>query len=122
MTMPRPRKDDALTAENVLGRMRPGDTYQANQIAAKFHLSTAEIRPLLADMVSTGQLELSKANIKSIGFRRPRTDVLSVSVGEVVVTSIAGPRVTTPMVGSLNGYESEIARRVSLCMLARGAR
>lgn len=120
--MPRPRKDDALTPENVLGRMRPGDTYQANQIAAKFHLATVDIRPLLAEMVKAGQLELSKANIKSIGFRRPRTDLPTAVAGELVVTSVAGPRVTAPMVGNLSGYDSEIARRVSLCMLARGAR
>jgi hypothetical protein len=51
-----------------------------------------------------------------------RSDVPTVSgTGEVVVTSVAGPRVTTPMVGNLNGYEAEIARRVQLCMLARGA-
>lgn len=122
MTIPRPRKDDALTPENVLGRMRPGDTYQANQIAAKFHLATVDIRPMLADMVKSGQLELSHANIKSIGFRRPRTDVPAADVGEVVMTSVAGPRMAAPMVGNLSGYDSEIARRVSLCMLARGVR
>jgi hypothetical protein len=122
MTMPRPRKDDALTPENILGRMRPGDTYQANQIAAKFHLATVDIRPMLAEMVKAGQLELSKANIKSIGFRRPRTDVPATDVGELVVTSVAGPRVGSPLVGNLSGYDSEIARRTALCMLARGAR
>jgi hypothetical protein len=120
MTMPRPRKDDALTPENILNRMRPGDTYQANQIAAKFHLATADIRPLLAEMVSAGQLELSKANIKSIGFRRPRTDAPAPDVGEVVVTSVAGPRVGSPLIGNLSGYDAEIQRRVILCMLTRG--
>jgi hypothetical protein len=121
MTMSRPRKDDALTPENVLNRMRPGDTYQANQIAAKFHLSAAEIRPLLNEMVAAGQIELSKANVKSIGFRRPRTDAPAAAAPEVA-TSIAGQRIATPMVGEFSGWEAEVARHRDLCMMVRRSR
>jgi hypothetical protein len=121
MTMARRRRDDPLTVENVLARMRPGDTYQANQIATKFHLSAAEIRPLLNEMVAAGQIELSKANVKSIGFRRPRTDG-SVADAPEVATSVAGPRIATPMVGEFSGWEAEVARRRDLCMMVRRSR
>ena len=119
--MPRPRIDDTLNAENILTRMRPGDTYQANQIATKFHVSTAEIRVILDQMVAANQIELSKANVKSIGFRRPRTDAPAAAAPEVA-TSVAGPRIATPMIGEFSGWEAEVARRRDLCMMVRRSR
>ncbi|EIF30915.1 hypothetical protein BCh11DRAFT_06427 [Burkholderia sp. Ch1-1] len=122
IAMARPHNDNSLTLDNVLSRMVPGKTYPAHVIAAKFHVPTAEIRPVLTRLVESKQVELSKAVPKALGFRRPKGTAVAVDapVPEKLETSIATPHQHVRLNGQLSGYDSEIARRVALCMLVRG--
>lgn len=119
--MARRHNDNSLTLDNVLSRMEPGKTYPAHVIAAKFHVPSAEIRPLLTRLVESKQLELSKAVPKALGFRRPKVADVAVDAPAPakLETSIATPPQHIRLSGQLLGYDSEIARRVALCMLAR---
>lgn len=125
--MSRPRKDDELTADNLLSRMTTGVFYQANQLAVKFHLSTAEVRPMLDQMVADGLLV--KGNVgtsKHIGFksavvRNPESVPKPDTIVDGVLLTVAAPPGPPDLTGVLSGYESQFARRMQLCMLARGA-
>ncbi|CAG4887724.1 hypothetical protein [Paraburkholderia saeva] len=119
--MSRPRIYEGLTLDNVLARMVPGRTYAAHVIAAKFHTSTKDMRPLLDKLVASGDVELSHAQPKTLGFRRPRAAEADVKP-VVVETGIATPPVLVRLSGELKGYDGEIARRMALCMLVRGVR
>lgn len=119
--MNRPRLNDSLAPDNVLSRMVPGKTYGAYALAAKFHVPTAKIRPVLEKMVDVGTLELNAAQPGMLGFRRAKETVKPIEQ-EQVLTTIATPPVLVRLTGTLTGYDNEIARRVALCMLARGTR
>lgn len=118
MHMNRPRLNDSLAPDNVLSRMVPGKTYGAYALAAKFHVRTAKIRPVLDRMITLGMLELSSSQPGTIGFRRSRELAQPVEQ-EPVVTTVATPPVLVRLEGTLTGYDNDIARRVALCMLAR---
>lgn len=118
--MNRPRSNNSLAPDNVLSRMLPGKTYGAYVLAAKFHVPTARIWPVLDLMVTRGMLEMGAAQPGTIGFRRAKE--APAFEQEQVLTSIATPPVLVTLKGTLTGYDSEIARRVELCMLARGTR
>jgi hypothetical protein len=119
--MARPHNDNSLTLDNVLSRMEPGKTYPAHIIAAKFHVPTAEIRPLLDRLVKVGDIELSKAIPKALGFKRPKGAIVAADAQppEKLETSIATQRQHTRLDGELTGYDTEINRRMALCMMAR---
>lgn len=119
--MARRHNDNSLTLDNVLSRMEPGKTYPAHVIAAKFHVPSAEIRPLLTRLVESKQLELSKAVPKALGFRRPKVADVAVDVPAAVKleTSIATPRQHIRLDGELADYGTEINRRWALCMMVR---
>lgn len=113
--MVRPRLDNSLTRDNVLRRMVPGQIYTAYALAAKFHVPTAQIRPVLEDLTSTKDLELAPA--KQLGFVRP-TDRPQ-PVPEIKL-SVATAPVHVRLDGELRGYDAEIRTRMALCMIARG--
>lgn len=119
--MARPHNDNSLTLDNVLSRMEPGKTYPAHVIAAKFHVPTAEIRPVLERLLNVGDVELSKAVPKALGFRRPKGAIVAADAlpPAKLETSIATQRQHIRLDGELAGYGNEIARRVALCMLVR---
>jgi hypothetical protein len=119
--MNRPRLNDSLAPDNVLSRMIPGKTYGAYALAAKFHVPTAKIRPVLEKMVKAGTLELSTAQPGTLGFRRAK-EAAQPAEQAPVTTSVATPPVLIRLSGTLSGYESEIAQRIALCMLTRGGR
>lgn len=123
----RPRKNPDMTPENLLSRMADGTTYQATQLAAKFYVSTAEIRPLINAMVTAGQLLVGRADATHIGFKKPVAieppvaPVVAVVVDDMTLT-IALRMGPPDLKSTMTGYDAEIARRQQLCMLARGAR
>lgn len=116
--MNRPRLNDSLAPDNVLSRMVPGKTYGAYALAAKFHVPTAKIRPVLEKMVTIGTLELSAAQPGTLGFRRAKETAQQAEPQTVVTTMATAPQLVR-LDGTLTGYDNEIARRVALCMLVR---
>lgn len=120
--MARPHNDNSLTLDNVLSRMVPGKTYAAHIVAAKFHVPTSKIRPLLQQLLERGDVELSRSLPKALGFKRPRGAVVEAEQPVEVETSIATQPVHIRLDGQLTGYGSEIAQRIALCMLVRGTR
>jgi hypothetical protein len=118
MQMNRPRLNDSLAPDNVLSRMVPGKTYGAYALAAKFHVRTAKMRPVLEKMISGGMLELSTSQPGTVGFRRAKETAQPIEQ-EPVLTTVATPPVLVRLDGTLTGYDNEIARRVALCMLVR---
>lgn len=116
--MNRPRLNDSLAPDNVLSRMIPGKTYGAYALAAKFHVRTAVIRPVLEQMVERGDLEISSAQPGTIGFRRSKA-TLAPAAEPAFETSIATQPRPVRLDGELRGYDTELAQRVALCMLAR---
>lgn len=110
--------NDSLAPDNVLSRMVPGKTYGAYALAAKFHVPTAKIRPVLELLVQGGKLELSHSLSKVLGFRRPQTEDVPVEC-VVVLTSIATPPMHVRLDGELTGYDAEFRRRAELCMMVR---
>lgn len=116
--MNRPRLNDSLAPDNVLSRMLPGKTYGAYALAAKFHVRTATIRPVLEQMVERGQLELSSAQPGTLGFRRSKASLEAAEV-PTIATSVATPLQQVRLDGELRGYDNEFAQRMALCMLAR---
>lgn len=116
--MNRPRLNDSLAPDNVLSRMLPGKTYGAYALAAKFHVRTAIIRPVLEQMVERGQLELSSAQPGTVGFRRSKA-TLEPADAPTIATSVATPLKHVQFNEELKGYSTEIAQRIALCMLAR---
>lgn len=121
--MGRPHNDNSLTLDNVLSRMVPGKTYAAHIVAAKFHVPTSKIRPLLEQLLKRGDVELSRALPKALGFRRPRGAAVVEEAQPVKLeTSIATQPMHVRLDGQLTGYDTEIAQRIALCMLVRGVR
>lgn len=116
--MNRPRLNDSLAPDNVLSRMVPGKTYGAYALAAKFHVCTAKMRPVLEKMITLGMLEISNAQPGTLGFRRAKEIAQPVSQ-EQIETTVATQPVLVRLEGTLTGYDNEIARRVALCMLVR---
>jgi hypothetical protein len=118
--MNRPRLNDSLAPDNVLSRMVPGKTYGAYALAAKFHVRTAKMRPVLEKMITLGMLETT-SQPGALGFRRAKEIVQPVDQ-EPMQTTIATPPVLVRLEGTLTGYDNEIAQRMALCMLVRGGR
>lgn len=116
--MNRPRLNDSLAPDNVLSRMVPGKTYGAYALAAKFHVRTAKMRPVLEKMITLGMLELSTSQPGTVGFRRAKEIVPPVSQ-EPIQTTVATQPMLVRLDGVLTGYDTEIARRMALCMLVR---
>lgn len=116
--MNRPRLNDSLAPDNVLSRMIPGKTYGAYALAAKFHVRTATIRPVLEQMVERGQLELNSARVGTVGFRRSEV-ALNKPEAPPIATSVATRPEPVRLDGELTGYDKEFAQRIALCMLAR---
>jgi hypothetical protein len=107
------RKPRPLNAEKLLERMKVGKTYHAYQLAAKFNLSSLEIKPLLDSLIGRGELEVGQLEELAGGYRRPHPGTASES-------ATALPRTFTAPHGELTGYEAEFARRVALCLSVRG--
>lgn len=121
--MGRPHNDNSLTCDNVLSRMEPGKTYPAHVMASKFHVPTVQIRPVLEQLLARGDVELSRALPKALGFRKPRgAAVVEEAQPAKLETSIATQPMHIRLDGQLTGYEAEIAQRRALCMLVRGVR
>jgi hypothetical protein len=110
-----------LTPENFLARMVLGQKYSSYQLAAKYRVSTDDVRPLIAQLVRNGEIKVEHAARNLLYFRPDGEKVLP-------VVDLDGPfaiptrPVTVLLTGQLVGYQAEIARRTSLCMLARGGR
>lgn len=115
--MNRPRLNDSLAPDNVLSRMVPGKIYGAYALAAKFHVRTAKMRPVLEKMITLGMLETT-SQPGVLGFRRAKEIAQPVSQ-EQIETTVATQPVLVRLEGTLTGYDNEIARRVALCMLVR---
>lgn len=118
------------TPERILATMAPVQLYAAYAIAAKLGVGAADIKGMLAKMVEQGSLTKTKQPSKKYPqFMLPGTEAAAPErIGkekrdaEIDPTTIAAPRTWAVPTGQLSGYEAEIARRQSLCMLARGAR
>lgn len=118
--MSRPRLDNSLTRDNVLSRMVAGKTYTASALAAKFHVPTVRIRPLIEQLMSDGDIETAPAPEKQIGFVRS-TSRAAIETAPVVQPSVATPPIHIRLDGAeLKGYDSEIRTRMALCMMVRG--
>lgn len=118
------------TPKRILDAMKPGQYYAAYAIAAKLGVGAAEIKEMLNTMVALGVLSrVRRPCCKVSQFILPGTEAASPMLiekekraAEVDPDTIAKPRSVNVFAGQLTGYESEIARRQSLCMLVRGAR
>ncbi|WP_257829207.1 hypothetical protein [Burkholderia glumae] len=106
-----------LNLANIFTRMIPGKTYPAYVIAAKFKVQTRSVRPLLDAMVQTGEIELSKALPKTLGFRRPGEAPKHIE--PVYETTVAGPPSPPDLTSTLTGYEAALRRQFELSKLSR---
>ncbi|MDR8394989.1 hypothetical protein NE850_01450 [Paraburkholderia sp. USG1] len=118
------------TPARILAAMQPGQYYAAYAIAAKLGVGAADIKHMLETMVGLGVLSrvkrpCSKVSQFIIAGTKPAEPPPAKQKHpgtEVDPTTIAAPRTYSVLTGQLTDYEAEIARRQSLCMLARGAR
>lgn len=125
MSEPRRCSTD-LSLDNILSRMLPGRTYPAHVMAAKFKVSAPEIRVYLDQLVARGDVVLSNAIPKVLGFKRPgeapepapAKKQATVDLG----TTIAAPRAAPPLSGELSGYGVGMTQHRALCMTLRAAR
>ncbi|MBY4752289.1 hypothetical protein [Burkholderia dolosa] len=117
--MGRIRLSRELSADNMFARMKPGRTYSAYMIAAKFNVPTKTVRPFLDELIKRGSIEYSHAVAKTLGFRRPGPMPEKEQAPRVADTSIAAPPAPPNLNSTLTGYEREIRGWVELCMLAR---
>ncbi|HKT63469.1 MAG TPA: hypothetical protein VJR91_07815 [Burkholderia sp.] len=108
-----------LSADNVFARMKPGRTYSAYMIAAKFHVPTKAVRPFLNELITRGSIKYSHALAKTLGFRRPGQLPEKEAPVPALDTSIAAPPIAPNLNSTLTGYEREIRGRVELCMMTR---
>lgn len=110
------------TEHDVIARLKPGAAYTANHIAVKFHLQSSDIRHLLDAMVANGSLcKLTPAGRRNKYFCLSGTPPKTLGQRPAARddTLIAAPRTYAVLTGEIVGYESEIARRVALCMTLR---
>ncbi|CAJ9928628.1 MULTISPECIES: hypothetical protein [pseudomallei group] len=117
--MGRIRLSRELSADNVFARMKPGRTYSAYMIAAKFHVPTKTVRPFLNELIARGTIRHSHALTKTLGFLRPGKLAVKEVPPPALNTSIAAPPAPPNLNSTLTGYEREIRGWVELCMLAR---
>jgi hypothetical protein len=116
--MARPRLNDELSPANIVARMVPGRTYGASNIATRLRVQTVAVRPLLEQMVKEEMLEISRERPAMIGFRRPEPPAVDPEPDEPTL-SVAGRPELVRLDGTLTDYDSEIARRVALCLSTR---
>ena len=116
--MGRPILSRELSAANMFARMKPGRTYSAYMIAAKFRVPTKDVRPHLNELIASGLIEHSHALAKTLGFRRPGKESKE-APPPALDTSIAAPPVPPNLNSTLTGYEREIRGWVELCMMTR---
>ncbi|MFM0151406.1 hypothetical protein [Paraburkholderia sediminicola] len=118
------------TPARILAAMQPGQYYAAYAIAAKLGVGAADIKHMLETMIGLGVLsrvkrpcsKVSQFIIAGTTPADPAPAKRGKHAAEVDPATIAAPRTWAVLTGQLTGYEAEIARRQSLCMLARGAR
>ena len=84
--------------------MVPGKMYGAYALAAKFHVRTAKMRPVLEKMITLGMLEISKAQPGTLGFRRAKEIAQPVSQ-EQIETTVATQQVLVRLDGVLGERE-----------------
>lgn len=119
MTRGRPRLSCELSADNLFSRMKPGRTYSAAMIAARFNVPAKAVRPYLNALIVAGRIEHSHALTKTLGFRRPGQLPVKEQPPAAADTSVAAPPAPPNLNSTLTGYEREIRGWVELCMLAR---
>jgi hypothetical protein len=112
-----------LTPANLHARMDPGHKYTVYQLAAKLRVATDDIRPLVKKLLDDAALVAYHAP-RNIYYFKPVGDVAEVPAAPEfpIVLTVAAPPGPPDLTGVLSGYESQFARRMQLCMLARGAR
>ncbi|WP_233343521.1 hypothetical protein [Burkholderia cepacia] len=116
--MGRPILSRELSAANMFARMKPGRTYSAYMIAAKFRVPTKAVRPILDALIESGRIEHSHALAKTLGFRRPGKQPKE-APPPALGTSFAAPPTPPNLNSTLTGYEREIRGWVELCMMTR---
>ncbi|HGF4018904.1 hypothetical protein [Burkholderia cenocepacia] len=119
MTRGRPRLSREISDDNLFSRMKPGRTYSAAMIAAKFNVPTKAVRPHLDALIVAGRIEHSHALTKTLGFRRPGQLPAKEQTAAAADTTVAAPPAPPNLNSTLTGYEREIRGWVELCMLAR---
>ncbi|MCA8326241.1 hypothetical protein [Burkholderia cepacia] len=117
--MGRIRLSRELSADNVFARMKPGRTYSAYMIAAKFHVPTKTVRPFLDELITRGSIKHSHALAKTLGFLRPGKLPVKELPPPTLNTSFAAPPVPPNLNSTLIGYEREIRGWVELCLMTR---
>jgi hypothetical protein len=117
------------TPARILAAMQPGQYYAAYAIAAKLGVGAADIKAMLETMIGLGVLSRVKRPCSKVaqfiiaGTKPVEPAPAKQQHGaEIDPATIAAPRTYSVLTGQLTDYEAEIARRQSLCMLARGAR
>ncbi|QTD90789.1 DNA-binding protein [Burkholderia anthina] len=103
----------------MFARMKPGRTYSAYMIAAKFHVPTKTVRPFLDELIRRGSIKYSHALTKTLGFVRPGKLPAKEIPPLPLNTSVAAPPSAPNLNSTLTGYEREIRSRVELCLMTR---
>ncbi|WP_174945107.1 DNA-binding protein [Burkholderia contaminans] len=103
----------------MFARMKPGRTYSAYIIAAKFHVPTKAVRPFLNELITRGSIKYSHALTNTLGFQRPGQIPEKEAPAPALDTSIAAAPTPPNLNSALTGYEREIRSRVELCMMTR---
>lgn len=116
-----------LTPELVLSSMTPGKTYVAHRLAEKVGTDRTSLRVVLAAMISDGRVQKCiPRGAHNTHFFIAGTYVepepIQPSPPTCDPAMVATRRAPPPLDRIISGYDAEIMQRVSLCMLARGAR
>jgi hypothetical protein len=115
-----------LTSGSLLRVMEPGKTYQANELAARFDASTAQVNDMLCTLVEDGMVRMNS----NIG-RIPRFERLMFSPSRETSkdtqrassqTTVATQPITRTLRGSLEHYDASLMQLRRLAMLARSAK
>lgn len=115
-----PRSMNMPTEAELLAMMRPGQIYAPYNLAIQFGLKAAGLRPLLDQMIASGQLSRARiSKSSSYGVCIAGTEQRAAEPVEKYVGIPAAPRTYVVMTGDLNAYAAEIRRRADLCMMVR---
>lgn len=105
-----------ITPDQVMTQLR-GGTMTIEHIAGALWADVEAVKPIIAELLSTGRIRVSKQMAKQIGYQIVRTKK---APKERLTTSVATPPAAPVLKGEITGYTNEMRLRVELAMLGRG--
>ena len=112
-----------LTSESLLRLMESGKIYQANELAARFDASTAQVNDMLCTLVEDGLVRMNSQAGRILRFERlmfsPGRETSKETQCGNVQTTVATQPITRTVKGSLQHYDASLMQLRHLAMLAR---